>query len=173
MNDQQFDLTADEIQAAHDMYCRFGEIDKYEMLDLMLKRSAAVVVLGVVKHMTPDQVREWSENDDFRASADALIMSYEIAHPDKAGPKALAAEFIMELSSQLDHSKCDHSHDDEDDHNFIDTSIRMDIRDDDVESKFADILAGFDDTADEPTARATRFSVGTDGETTDAEDGDK
>lgn len=172
MSETQFDLTEAEVRAATDLYCKFGEIDKYEHLDITIKRTAACVALGVTKHMTPDQLREWSDNLDFRASADALIMAFELAHPDKLGPKFHAAEFIMDLTAKLDHSGCDHEKDDHEDHDhdhhgFVDTSERMTIPDADVEAKFEDIMAGFEDTAEEPAARPASFEVGTDGETTD------
>lgn len=171
MSEVEFDLTEAEAEHAQKLYEQFGEIDQYDMLDIMLKRTAACVVLGVTKHMTPDQVREMSDNEDFRANADSLIIAFEMTHPDKLGPKWHAAEFIMELSAKLDHSQCDHEHDGDDAHNFVDTSERMTIPDADVAAKFEDIMAGFGDTADEPAARPASFEVGTDGETTDQRDG--
>jgi hypothetical protein len=171
MSEVEFDLTEAEAETAQKLYEQFGEIDKYDALDIMLKRTAACVVLGVTKHMTPDQVREMSDNDDFRANADSLILAYEMTHPDKLGPKFHAAEFIMELSAKLDHSQCDHEHDDADAHAFVDTSERMTIPDADVEAKFNDIMAGFEDAAEEPAARPASFEVRTDGETTDQRDG--
>lgn len=168
--DETFTLEPAEVDQAVKLYGELGDktADEYKHLNLTLKRTAACVVIGVVRKMTPDQVREWSDNDDFRANADALIMAYELSHPEKQGGEIAAGEFIFELSSKLDHSKCDHAREDHDAHEaFHDTSERMTIADPDMEAKFADIMAGFDVTADDPTARPTRFQVGTDGETTD------
>lgn len=174
MNDETFLLKDSEITQAVEMYGQLGEktADEYQHLHLALKRTAACVVIGVIRKMTPDQVREWSDNDDFRANADALIMAYELNHPEKMGGALAAGEFISNLARQLDHSKCDHSHDDDDHEPFHDTSERLNIADTDVDAKFADILAGFDDTAPE-TPSGPRFQVGNDGEATDQHGGDK
>jgi hypothetical protein len=175
MSDETFCLKDSEITKAVEMYGELGEktADEYKHLPLTLKRTAAVVVIGVIRHMTPDQVRQWSDDDDFRANADALIMAYELQHPEKLGPEIAAGEFIYELSSRLDHSKCDHAREDRNAHEaFHDTSERLNIPDTDVDAKFADILAGFDATAETDGPRPASFEVGTDGETTDQRKGD-
>lgn len=173
--DATFTLEPSEVDKAVKLYGELGEktADEYKHLALTLKRTAACVVIGVVRNMTPSQVREWSDNDDFRANADALIMAYEISHPEKLGPEIAAGEFIYDLSAQLDHSQCEHSQGDRDAHErFHDDSVRLNIPDTDVDAKFADILAGFDDTAPE-TPSGPRFEVGNDGEATDQHRGDK
>lgn len=171
--DATFTLEPSEVTKAVKLYGELGEktADEYKHLPITLKRTAAVVVIGVIRHMTPDQVREWSDNDEFRANADALIMAYELQHPEKLGPEIAAGEFIFDLSAQLDHSQCEHSKEDHEAHAFHDTSERLNIPDTDVDAKFADILAGFDDTAPE-TPSGPRFEVGNDGEATDQHRGD-
>lgn len=175
MTEPTFMLKDSEISKAVDMYGELGEktADEYKHLPLSLKRTAAVVVIGVIRNMTPNQVREWSDDEDFRSNADALIMAYELQHPEKLGPEIAAGEFIFELSSRLDHSQCQHSKDDHDAHEpFHDTSERLNIPDTDVDAKFADILAGFGDTAPEAPS-GPRFEVGGDGQATDQRGGDK
>lgn len=171
MTEPTFTLKESEITKAVELYGELGEktADEYKHLPITLKRTAAVVVIGVIRNMTPNQVREWADDDDFRANADALIMAYELQHPEKLGPEIAAGEFIFELSGKLDHSQCQHSK--EDHESFHDTSERLNIPDTDVDAKFADILAGFDDTAPE-TPSGPRFEVGNDGEATDQHRGD-
>jgi hypothetical protein len=95
-------LTEGQVNEALARYTKLGELPIYNKLPHGIKRSAACTALAGVLHWSLMDLNDAvGASEEFRASVEAIISTYEIQHPDKVNQEEALARVLGDIATGM------------------------------------------------------------------------